>query len=413
MDRRELSRILFATGAGAAVLSSRASAQTSCNLPCYPANAEETGVTITNPEFAPGDVRRYGADPTGSLPSGAAINAALSATRSVYVPRGTYNLGSTALGITHANQHVYGDGAASILAWSSGYTGSGLVVSADHCQLQDLYIEKNRSNSAPAPTAIGIDNQSNTSSLFNVKVSSEGSGTALGWHTAVRVRNWVHKFSHCRFSGEHRALYSEVANYVTAANTNFSSSGDAVVYFNGGSGNSIVACDIEGDANNGVYIDDGGTANSGHGSTTILGCYIEGQPYAITIMGGEFSKDVHGISINGNFLNGNVPTCLIGILANRVNGLFIAGNNIINHSQYGISLGAGCTDVCLISNHLSSVTAGWAPSSVANAVSGLLSSTPGRMTLATSRLSMPKLPTSPTGLTSGQLWNDAGTLKIV
>src|SRR5690349_7121371 len=63
------------TAIGAVALSQRAEAQ-GCTLPCYPAVPAESGVTVVNSAYPPGDLRRYGADVTGVTDSTAAINAA-------------------------------------------------------------------------------------------------------------------------------------------------------------------------------------------------------------------------------------------------------------------------------------------------------------------------------------------------
>lgn len=77
MDRRDISRVLLGSVAGAALLSERAAAQT-CVAPCYPLTAAEiaAGVTPTNLSFHPGDVRRYGAVGDGSTNCSPAIQAA-------------------------------------------------------------------------------------------------------------------------------------------------------------------------------------------------------------------------------------------------------------------------------------------------------------------------------------------------
>lgn len=66
MRRRDLSKALLASAAGATVVSQSAQAQT-CNQPCYPQTAAESsaGVTPTNTTYLPLNPFRYGADGTG------------------------------------------------------------------------------------------------------------------------------------------------------------------------------------------------------------------------------------------------------------------------------------------------------------------------------------------------------------
>lgn len=58
------------------------------------------GVTPTNYHFVPGDVRRYGADPTGVSNSLTAWQAAFASSKEVYAPSGTYEFGSVSGGTT-------------------------------------------------------------------------------------------------------------------------------------------------------------------------------------------------------------------------------------------------------------------------------------------------------------------------
>ena len=81
MYRRDLSKVLVASAAGAALLSERSQAQ-SCTAPCYALTSAESaaGATVTNLAYPPGNVLRYGADPTGSVDSSAAFASAFKLT---------------------------------------------------------------------------------------------------------------------------------------------------------------------------------------------------------------------------------------------------------------------------------------------------------------------------------------------
>jgi polygalacturonase len=115
MDRRNLSRGLVAAAVGAAVLAKKSEAQT-CTAPCYSQTAAElaAGVTPSNYSFLPGDVRRYGADPTGSADSTAAIKTAINVchfgqganARFVQFNDGTYKTTSTINVYTHYPTHL-------------------------------------------------------------------------------------------------------------------------------------------------------------------------------------------------------------------------------------------------------------------------------------------------------------------
>jgi len=112
MQRRDLSKILLASSVTSALGVGSAQAQT-CTAPCYAPSAAEisAGVTPTNLSYPPGDVRRYGADPTGSADSTAAIQNALNVRQAVYLPAGTYKT-TAALTNNIAKRRIYGDGPA-------------------------------------------------------------------------------------------------------------------------------------------------------------------------------------------------------------------------------------------------------------------------------------------------------------
>lgn len=117
MLRRDLSRALLGATAVTALGVKPAAAQTSCNAPCYATTAAETaaGVTPTNLAYVQGDVRRYGADPSGVGNSTAAIQNALNVGADVYLPPGTYQI-TTALTNGVSGRRIYGAGpSASIL----------------------------------------------------------------------------------------------------------------------------------------------------------------------------------------------------------------------------------------------------------------------------------------------------------
>ena len=79
MHRRDISKALFATAAGSALVGRQADAQT-CTAPCFAQTDAESAISVTptNLGYPQGDVRRYGADPTGTNDSTTAINNAIS-----------------------------------------------------------------------------------------------------------------------------------------------------------------------------------------------------------------------------------------------------------------------------------------------------------------------------------------------
>jgi len=58
----------------------------------YARTAQEAaaGIAVADPRYEPGNILRYGADPTGRTPSDAAMEQALRTNSAVYIPRGSY-----------------------------------------------------------------------------------------------------------------------------------------------------------------------------------------------------------------------------------------------------------------------------------------------------------------------------------
>ena len=101
MQRRDVSKLLLASVAGSAALTSRAQAQT-CTPPCYPQTASELAASITpvDTSFPPGNVKRYGAigkinaDKTWPDDHVAIQKAIDSGAGVVFFPNGTYKIGA-------------------------------------------------------------------------------------------------------------------------------------------------------------------------------------------------------------------------------------------------------------------------------------------------------------------------------
>ncbi len=96
MHRRDISKILAGTLAGAALVPQTGNAQT-CSMPCFPQTQSEAsaGITPVNTSYKPGDVRRYGATGNGVTDDRNAIqNAFDSGANEVFFPAGEFGIGS-------------------------------------------------------------------------------------------------------------------------------------------------------------------------------------------------------------------------------------------------------------------------------------------------------------------------------
>jgi Pectate lyase superfamily protein len=152
------------------VIPRQTEAQT-CTAPCYPQTASEqtAGITPTNFGYPPGNILRYGADPTGVYDSKVAFQNAITVAEltagSVYVPAtaASYLLTNT-LSVT-AGIRIYGDGYTPYVGSPSGDRGPGSWLQFAHLNvgievangatgLSSVFIERIgsfRNQPAPAP----------------------------------------------------------------------------------------------------------------------------------------------------------------------------------------------------------------------------------------------------------------------
>ena len=117
MRRRDISKALFATATGSAVVTQRVEAQT-CGAPCYPQTLAEIAAKVppANCAYAPLDCRRYGAttsDSTGATNTSAINNALLVASNNpgggvATLPGGNFNINGAIVGYT--NTYLQGQG---------------------------------------------------------------------------------------------------------------------------------------------------------------------------------------------------------------------------------------------------------------------------------------------------------------
>ena len=291
-------------------------------------------------------VKDFGAVGDGITNDSVAIQAAITYAQTigagVFLPAATYYCGSTGLLIT-ASIHLYGSNGAT-LSFASGFSGTALSVNATYVKLSDFVISGPTSVSIPSVNAVGIDVLQAHCVISKVRVISSGGLTYQAFSQGARLAQWSHLVTGCTITGHLYGINSNVANAVNIHGTGCSAAdtvGGAGILMNGGSGNSIQQCDIEGSSFAGIYLSDGGTAGSGHGSCAISGCYIESQTSAnIYILGTAGpGKNVSGVSITGCYLSGT-STTLTGIQSNRTAGLCITGNEIIGQVTNSINIGS-------------------------------------------------------------------------
>jgi hypothetical protein len=139
MNRRDLSTLLLASSATSALAMKSVQAQT-CAAPCYATTSAEisAGVTPVNASYPQGDIRRYGADPTGSADSTAAIQNALNVGQAVYIAPGQYTI-RTALTNSVSTRRIYGDGPTISVLCPQGAIDTLVNTAALSCVLMDNF----------------------------------------------------------------------------------------------------------------------------------------------------------------------------------------------------------------------------------------------------------------------------------
>jgi hypothetical protein len=157
--------------------------------PCYSTTAAEisAGVTPTNTAFPAGDVRRYGADPSGAADSTTAIQSALNVAQPVYLPWGRYTI-TAALTNNVSKRRIYGDGPALSILRPTGAINAFVNTAPLSCVLMD-----NLGIQGDAMTLDGITQAPGTTvleSMFeNVDVYVGGRAFYLPWEFNTQLVN--------------------------------------------------------------------------------------------------------------------------------------------------------------------------------------------------------------------------------
>jgi parallel beta-helix repeat protein len=119
MNRRTIARNLIATAVGTVAPTHKSDARTE-TAPSFAQTAAEAAAAVTpaNSSYLPGDIRRYGADPTGIQNSSSALTQALLCNSSIYISAGAYLFAQQSPFAVGSGQTVYGDGTASVCTFS-------------------------------------------------------------------------------------------------------------------------------------------------------------------------------------------------------------------------------------------------------------------------------------------------------
>lgn len=341
-----------ATVTGAFVAQSTLSAVGLATLGSVIANA----VTATTARFKGGpwhDVRAYGATGDGATNDAAAIQAAIAAAvaaggATVFIPPGTYKLGTTTLWITsngtssgtQANICIVGAG---LKATDLTYTGSGTAISSGTSSspgnttivLEGFTLTGD--GSTGTARGIHLKRYYNSSSIRNVLVRGFA-GTGIHLHRCFSLNIDTSYVSNCggygiRWDTNNAGGISNTrikgctlggiwSGYSDSVTGDFDEIGDAAV------GGSILNVNLQDNLGPGITFDRAK-------STLVAGCFIEGNTASsgsgqVQISGTSTTSSL-GIALLGNHIGAN-GVAAIGIYLDFCSDVYMAGNVTQSHN---------------------------------------------------------------------------------
>lgn len=288
MRRRDLSQFLVGTVAGSA-LAARPAQAGSCVPPCFPLTPTETAGVIVSYEYPPGNVRRYGADNTGTTSSMTAFNRAISALPPaggvIEVPDGKYLLDSTWV-ISKCARIVCASASASVgvnggvtFIKSSGLSGDAIRFTADGSTIDGFTLDGQAGN-----VGDGIAISANNVTISHASIFRMGNdGLRIGIDGAGNCNSWRVDQVRCRENGRYGVhVHSNTglapdANAGVATNLEASSNVSHGVYVRNTLRNTFVGLLTEVNGGDGLRVDApalenffiGGDFSEGNASTDI------------------------------------------------------------------------------------------------------------------------------------------------
>jgi hypothetical protein len=292
MDRRDISKALFAAAAGSAVVAQRAQAQ-SCTAPCYAQTPAEIAATVTpvNYAYAPGNVLRYGAKGDGTTDDTAAFQAALQCGYVAYAPYNNYKitkqLNVSQGGIVGDN---WGTATGTYRTQLTFYNLTGTTSSAIHTPtspatgtrplLENLYILASSWSPATGCSGYGLDIEAPVI-CRNVTVVGFPINNLFLHNDANGIGPYQSLFDNFYggYSGQHGVVVGTGANTVTFINLQSKWSGTP----------SYLLAPFAAGNYDGFYIDVGnnGTPNQAPGNPG--GAFYSYVPVGVVVIGGDCS----------------------------------------------------------------------------------------------------------------------------
>jgi hypothetical protein len=333
------------------------------NIGYYARTAAEIAASVTpvNYAYAPYDLRRYGADPTGVVPSDTAMGSAISVCNVggvIRAPAGTYLFNNPIVITGKSGITIEGDGCETIVAGAgtvfkyTGATSTNFIQISGGCfgcGIRRLQIENTSSAYTGSMLEDAASNYTFTEKVtFNI---TAGSGTHLNLDTAVNFYA-----TECAFVNGSSSVLGQ-----SASGTSFSN----VVVFNRCAWASQSSTPIIYGGNDWVFRDctweslangKAGAFSNQSATTPQLGITFDGCWFGDVTSGGNTWITCIGEAFNfrGNYIAGEATAT--SAIALQCAGIDIRGNffNVLN---IGVNFGVGaCSGVVMQGNYFSAVT---------------------------------------------------------
>lgn len=300
---------------------------------------------------SPVSVLDYGADPTGVADSSSAINAALAASASVFIPDGTYKILS-AIVITGNAKTLTGNGVNTILApygainaievgdnvgnVNSGKISNLLIQAKDTSVLRAIYMRRAREFDLSDIVMFGLDNS-------NRGFTQQAIFCSFTWRC-----NFISIYG-AYLSGDGIVMGTGVVGTECNAMTLIGCKinlADGYAYSGYGAGYTLSGCSAE-------SCTAGGSLFQFCAGLQVSGGYYEACGAADQGHSIKVGSSQNGGSINGVYIAASGQTNHHAIELDTINGLFVSGVNftsLTGAGSYGIYTGATVTNVVALAN---------------------------------------------------------------
>ena len=272
MRRRDISKGLFATVAGSAVVAQRAEAQT-CTAPCYAQTPAEAAVPVTptSTEYPPGDPRRFGANQNSSSSDvGAPLETAM----------------SVATGSNRTHIEVFDDSSGSAYNF---LTPANITYPSGLGTFPGFHMSGHGTWFTTPSLPVG-----------DFAISVDNPGIAAGnWRVKVSFSDLIFVSNAANTAG----LIESTGGLAPTVNNVLAWSTGTLASFTNVSGGHVTNCDVFG---NSVNSSGAGIALAHQGNFEVIGCNVYAMEYGISVIGNNNVGTDGAPIIMGSVFNGNV-----------------------------------------------------------------------------------------------------------